>query len=55
MEQGDRTRLHKVKEGVHQEQDTSHKLRSLWAGPYRVMNLITMALADIKPVYYHGE
>ena len=34
---------------------TSHKLRSFWAGPYRVDKLIAPALAEIKPVYYPGE
>ena len=34
---------------------TSHKLRSLWAGPYRVSKLIAPSLAEIKPVYYPGE
>ena len=34
---------------------TSHKLRSFWAGPYRVSRLIAPALAEIKPVYYPGE
>ena len=34
---------------------TSHKLRSFWAGPYRVMKLIAPALAEIQPVYYSGE
>ena len=34
---------------------TSHKLRSLWAGPYQVMKMIALALAEIKPVYYPGE
>ena len=33
----------------------SHKLRSFWAGPYRVSRLIAPALAEIKPVYYPGE
>ena len=33
----------------------SHKLRSLWAGPYRVNKLIAPSLAEIKPVYYPGE
>ena len=28
---------------------TRHKLRSFWAGPYRVIKLIALALADIKP------
>ena len=31
---------------------TSHKLRSLWAGPYRVEKLLAFSLAEIKPVYY---
>ena len=31
---------------------TSHKLRSFWAGPYRVDKLIAPAPAEIKPVYY---
>ena len=34
---------------------TSHKLRSFWAGPYRVSKLIAPALAEINPVYYPGE
>ena len=34
---------------------TSHKLRSFWAGPYRVDKLIAPSLAEIKPVYYPGE
>ena len=34
---------------------TSHKIRSFWAGPYRVMKIITLALEEIKPVYYPGE
>ena len=34
---------------------TSHKLRSFWAGPYRVSRLIAPALEEIKPVYYPGE
>ena len=34
---------------------TSHKLRSLWAGPYRVDKLAAPSLAEIKPVYYPGE
>ena len=34
---------------------TSHKLRSFWAGPYRVSSLIAPALAEIKLVYYPGE
>ena len=34
---------------------TSHKLRSFWAGPYRVSRLIAPALAEIKPVYYPRE
>ena len=34
---------------------TSHKLRSFWAGPYRVMKLIAPALAGIKLVYYPWE
>ena len=34
---------------------TSHKLRSLWAGPYRVSKLIAPSLAEIKPVYYPRE
>ena len=34
---------------------TSHKLRSFWAGPYRVSKLIAPSLAEIKPVYYPGE
>ena len=36
-------------------QGTIHKLRSFWAGPYRVSRLIAPALAEIKPVYYPGE
>ena len=35
--------------------ETSHKLRSLWAGPYLVSRLIALALAEIKPVNYPGE
>ena len=31
-----------------------HKLRSFWAGPYRVSKLIALSLAEIKPVYYPG-
>ena len=34
---------------------TSHKLRSFWAGPYRVSKLIAPSLAEIKLVYYPGE
>ena len=34
---------------------TSLKLRSFWAGPYKVSRLIAPALAEIKPVYYPGE
>ena len=34
---------------------TSHKLRSFWAGPRRVLRLIAPALGEIKPVYYPGE
>ena len=34
---------------------TSHKLRSFWAVPYRVIKMIAPALAQIKPVYYPGE
>ena len=34
---------------------TSHKLRLFWAGPYQVSKLIAPSLAEIKPVYYHGE
>ena len=34
---------------------TSHKLRSFWAGPYRVSKLIALSLAEIKLVYYPGE
>ena len=34
---------------------TSHKLRSFWAGPHRVLRLIAPALGEIKPVYYPGE
>ena len=34
---------------------TSHKLRSFWAGPYRVRKIKAPALAKIKPVYYPGE
>ena len=34
---------------------TSHKLRSLWAGPYRVEKLLAPSLVEIKPVYYPGE
>ena len=34
---------------------TSHKLRSFWAGPFRVSKLIALSLAEIKPVYYPGE
>ena len=35
--------------------ETSHKLRSIWAGPSRVIGLIAPALTDIKLVYYPGE
>ena len=31
---------------------TSNKLRSFWAGPYRVMKLIVLALVEIEWVYY---
>ena len=34
---------------------TSHKLRSFWAGPYRVSKLIALYLGEIKQVYYPGE
>ena len=34
---------------------TFHKLRSFWAGPYRVSKLIAPSLAEIKPLYYPGE
>ena len=34
---------------------TSHKLRSFWAGPYRISRLIAPALAEIKLVYYPRE
>ena len=34
---------------------TSHKLRSFWAGPYRVSKLITPSLAEIKLVCYPRE
>ena len=34
---------------------TSHKLRSFWAGPHRVLRLLAPALGEIKPVYYPGE
>ena len=34
---------------------TSHKLRTFWAGQYRVSRLIAPALAEIKPVYYPRE
>ena len=34
---------------------TSHKLRSFWAGPFRVMKLRAPALVEIKPVYYPEE
>ena len=34
---------------------TSHKLRSIWAGPYRVSWLIAPALVEIKSEYYPGE
>ena len=34
---------------------TSHKLRSFWAGPFRVSKLIALSQAEIKPVYYPGE
>ena len=34
---------------------TRHKLRSLWAEPFRVSKLIVPSLAEIKPVYYPGE
>ena len=33
----------------------SHKLRSFWAGPFRVSKLIALSLAEIKLVYYPGE
>ena len=33
----------------------SHKLRSFWAGPYRVSKLIAPSLAEIKPVYHPRE
>ena len=35
--------------------ETSHKLRSFWAGLYRVIKLIALVLAEIKLVYYPGE
>ena len=34
---------------------TNHKLRSFWAGPYRVSKLIAPSQAEIKPVYYPRE
>ena len=34
---------------------TSHKLRSFWAGPYQVMKMIALALAEINLVYFPGE
>ena len=34
---------------------TSHKLRSFWAGPFRVSKLKAPSLAEIKQVYYPGE
>ena len=34
---------------------TSHKLRSFWAGLSRLMKLIALGLAEIKPVYYPRE
>ena len=34
---------------------TIQKLRSFWAGPYRVSRLIAPALAEIKPVYSPRE
>ena len=34
---------------------TSHKVRSFWAGPYRVMKLNALALPEIKLLYYPGE
>ena len=34
---------------------TSHKLRSFWAGPYRVSKLIASSLAVIKLVYFPRE
>ena len=34
---------------------SSQKLRSFWAGPYRVSKLIALSLAEIKLVYYPGE
>ena len=34
---------------------TSHRLRSFWAGPYRVSRLIAPALVGIKLVYFPGE
>ena len=34
---------------------TNHKLRSFWAGPYRVSKLIAPSLSEIQPVYYPGE
>ena len=33
----------------------SHKLRSLWAGPYQVDKLVALSLVEIKLVYYPGE
>ena len=34
---------------------TSHKLRSFWAGPFKISKVIVPSLAEIKPVYYPGE
>ena len=34
---------------------TRHKLKSIWAGPYRVSKLVALSLAEIKPVYYPRE
>ena len=31
---------------------TSNKLRLFWAGPYRGMKLIALAMVEIKPVFY---
>ena len=31
---------------------TSHKLKSFWAGSFRVMKIIAQTLAEIKLVYY---
>ena len=31
---------------------TSHKLRTFWAGPYRVIKILAPVLVEIEPVYY---